>query len=195
MQTSWQLLQPPSVMLCCCHGSIPLSGHQWGKLTEGLARALDSCVVYLCSQNKKMKAHKHTVVSSYCRSRQNLCVQLLPANQAPSKNLRKFDMITDQGCTSICLLETMVHLTGKRSTVTYKNCERTLFPLSAVHVFHSKTSGQLHVQFANTRSCHNLLWMKTRRLSDSVVLLYHHHALRKNIILKVWMNLYPNEFG
>ena len=58
MQTSCQLLQPPSMMLCCMLAWF--NTPEWAPLKEvkeGLTCTLHSYVVYLQSQNKKMKVH------------------------------------------------------------------------------------------------------------------------------------------
>ena len=70
------------------------SRHQCEKATEGLARALDSYVLYLRSQNKKMKIHHF---SPAVEVRQT-SVELLQANLTPSKSVHKLnDAISEKG--------------------------------------------------------------------------------------------------
>ena len=75
-----------------------LNTPKWASMreaTEKFASALDSYVVYLRSQNKKMKVHRCSQAISIA---DKTSVELLPANRSPSKRLTKLnDAISETG--------------------------------------------------------------------------------------------------
>lgn len=117
------------------------------EATEGLARALDSYIVYLSSQNK-MKAHHCSPTIAIA---DKTSVELLQANRAPSQHSRKLDdAISDKGLNEHLLVADFApsDRQEKYRYVQEKNC------VALVSCAHAPSEDQLLVHLAGTRACH-----------------------------------------
>ena len=102
------------------------------EATEKLARALDSYLSYLRSQNKKMKVY-HDSPASHVADKTS--IQLLQANQSPSSCLSTLDDISHKNPYEHLLLLNMLPLIHQKSIIMCKNCRKDSVALvSSAHV-------------------------------------------------------------